>query len=352
MRILLNSRQDIKVDSIRVESRQNIAYMKKYLSTIFIIVCLSVKVVFAGSIVDKVVAIVNDDVILMSELNAVLNPILTENADKFKSEDGKKKLQELKKEMLNRMIDERLIIQEAKKQNVELSKGETETQLKEMKSRFPDEATFDEALRRENLTLEVYKERLKENIMAQKLVSKSVSAKIAVTDKEVKEYYDKKKNEFKESLKMKVRHILIKITNTEDVAYNKAKEILGKIKNGDDFSKIAKEYSDDETTKEIGGDLGIIKKGDMIKEFDDAAFSLSSGEVSSIIKTPLGLHIIKVDEVVQPKQFVLTDIIDTAGGKMTVEEFISLKLSQDKFKSKMDELVKELKSKAIIEIKL
>ena len=150
-------------------------------------------------------------------------------------------------------------------------------------------------------------ERIKEQIeyytneiLAQELLRQELS-KINVTDQDVKSYYDANQDAFKQPEMVRARHILIKADKTaSDEEKNKAKEkaegLLKRIKDGEDFAKLAKEYSDDTGSKSNGGDLGFFAKGKMVKPFEDAAFALKPGEVSGVIQTDFGFHIIKVEE--------------------------------------------------------
>lgn len=150
-----------------------------------------------------------------------------------------------------------------------------------------------------------------------------------VSDKEMKTYYD-------ESIKgdIKAKHILIKVNTTSEMtteeqekadkkALNKAKDIIKKLDKGEKWDDLAKKYSEDDTNNEKGGDLGWIKSGDMVKEFEDAAWKLEKGKYSTTpVKTTFGYHIIyKTDEKAKPK---LDEVKDEV-----IEKVVSQKLSAD-----------------------
>jgi foldase protein PrsA len=125
---------------------------------------------------------------------------------------------------------------------------------------------------------------LKENVKFNLLVFKATTDGIKVTDKELKDYFNKNKDQYVE---VKASHILV-------ADKKKADEIEQKIKNGEDFAKLAETYSTDPGSKDKGGDLGWFKKGVMMKPFEDKAFSMKVGEVSDVVKTDAGYHIIKL----------------------------------------------------------
>ncbi len=145
-------------------------------------------------------------------------------------------------------------------------------------------------------------------ILAQEYLSKKVLSKVKkVTDKEAKDFYEKHKDLYIEPEAIHARHILIQVSQNaskkeKEAALKKAQQIYEKLLKGEDFSTLAKKYSADPGTRDKGGDLGFFTRGQMIKEFEDAAFALKVGEISPPVRTPLGYHIIKVEEKRPAKQ--------------------------------------------------
>lgn len=165
-----------------------------------------------------------------------------------------------------------------------------------------------------------------------------------IDDQELRRFYDKNRQSFHEPKTIKASHILVMIPKNatpeqEKEAWVKAEKILAKLKNGGDFAQLAKQNSDC-ASKANGGDLGFIKLGFMPKEFDDAAFKLKPGEISGIVKTGYGLHIIRVSEV-RPEGVRSFDEVKT---------FIAGYMRSDYQREKVDELVQELKKSARIEV--
>lgn len=147
------------------------------------------------------------------------------------------------------------------------------------------------------------------NFLAYQFLQKEVLSKVTVSDKEAKSYYDKNIELFKAPEQVKARHILIQVpkeASEEDKKKlkEKAEELLKKVQAGEDFAKLAEANSDDPGTKAKGGDLGFFSKGAMVPAFEQAAFALKPGEVSGVVESDFGYHIIKVDEkkeaVVEP----------------------------------------------------
>ena len=188
-------------------------------------------------------------------------------------------------------------------------------------------------------------ELLKDNIIAIEYLKKEVTNKVEVSEEDVKAYYESHKDEFKTPEMVRSRHILIKTDpsasdNDKKKAKEKAEEILKKIKAGEDFAKLASDVSDDTGSKPKGGELGFFPKGRMVKSFEDAAFSLKPGEVSGIVETQFGYHIIKVEEKKEPGM----EPFDTA------KEKIKQKLLQERTKAKVTEFLEKAMKEANIEV--
>ncbi len=187
----------------------------------------------------------------------------------------------------------------------------------------------EEAIKRELAEIE-------KNFIAQKYFEKK-TANLKINEKEVKEYYEKNKENYKEPEARHIRHILIYLSRdadnaTEEKAFKKANEIREKLLKGANFEELAKMYSDDTGSKEKGGDLGIIRKGQTIPEFEKEIFKLKIGEISTPIKSPYGYHIVKVEEII-PEKFPSFDEV-----KNLVEE----DYRQEKEKELMAQILQNL----------
>jgi len=185
----------------------------------------------------------------------------------------------------------------------------------------------------------------KNNFLANEFLRKEVAAKVTVSEDDVKSYYDTHQDEFKTPEMVKARHILIKVDKSaseEDKkqAQKKAEDILSKIKAGEDFAKLASEFSDDPGSKSKGGDLDFFARGRMVKPFEDAAFALKPGEVSGIVESPFGYHIIKVEE----RKEAGVEPYDTAKDK------IKQKLVQERAKSTVTEFIEKAMKDANVEL--
>jgi peptidyl-prolyl cis-trans isomerase SurA len=274
------------------------------------ILALCVLVVFMVSsavgqqLLDGIAATVDDRIILVSEVESQLELLAMESNIDL---SNKAVSDSLKRQILKQMIDDKLILIEAEKDTtISVTSKEIEDALNQhierIKSQFPSEQVFLTQLSAEGLTLRElrtrYRDEVKNQLYKERYLNKRLG-KISISSGEVKEFY----SDFADSLPKRpagvhLAHILITSSPsqaTKDSLYAFAEVILGKVKAGEDFALLAKNYSDDATGAN-GGDLGWFNKGDMVPAFEAAAFALEPGQVSDIVETQYGYHIIKVTE--------------------------------------------------------
>ena len=200
------------------------------------------------------------------------------------------------KEALDSLIADKIIDSELKKKGLEVTEKDIDTELQAMIVEYGGQESFNQALASYGYTDNNIKKNIKMNLSATKLVG----ADVVITDADMKTYFDENKTTFDVPEQVKANHILV-----ADEA--KAKEVKVKLSAGGDFAALAKEYSTDETNKDLGGDLGFFSKGDMVPEFENVAFSLKIGEISEPVKTEFGYHIIKVAEKKEAKTATYED---------------------------------------------
>lgn len=251
-----------------------------------------------AEVVDRIVAKVGPEIILLSDLESYRNQM--------------KQMGTLSEEMtdldvLNDMIESMLILQLAKEKEYEVDnfriRQMVNSQIESQYQRFGSEAAFREELRRAGMTIsqlrEFYEETIREQQLRERIIQNEIRTKVNVRDIEVEEYYNENLHELPLRPEMtSIGMIRINITPSEATAKNKRKEInriYDKLREGQDFAQLAKEHSDCPSSN-AGGDLGFFGRGQMVGDFEEAAFALKPGEISSIIKTSFGYHIIKMEE--------------------------------------------------------
>jgi len=294
----------------------------------------------------SVVAIVNGDPIYYSDVDNAVKQFLNQLGKDPQQFQQQQSDTALWRQALDWIVSIRLLAQEARKQNIKVEKREVDAAYNSIKRRFPTEQQFLAALKDADLTVDQFATNLRREIMVQKLLDKEVGSRIEdVSEQEARDYYDKHGDEFMLNEQIRVHHILFKVSETAESTRvkhveEKARRILARIRNGEDFEELARQYSEDPSALK-GGDLGFFSKGDMIKNFEDAAFALKTGEVSDLVRTPLGFHIIRLDQ-------------RKSSQKAPYEEVkinIKLKLKQQRSNQLLNQYVETLKAAADIKIR-
>lgn len=194
------------------------------------------------------------------------------------------------------LIDNKIVDIEAEKKGIKISDKEIDDEMKQYIDLNGGEDAFNSALEQSG----VNKADIEKEIVNYLKIVKLLESKVKVTDDEIKTYFEENKDSFNQQEQIQASHILV-----ADEA--KAKEVKAKLDAGEDFATLAKEYSTDEATKDKGGELGYFPKGQMVPEFDNAAFAMSVGQISDPVKTEYGYHIIKVTDKKEGKEAVLED---------------------------------------------
>ncbi len=323
--------------------------MKK---TIFItsiaIIALSIQMldlqdVSSAVLLDRVVATVNDEVITWSELMNVIAFEGKEYLNKGNEKERQEKIKELERPFLNSLIDMKLQIQEARKLGLDVEDSEVEGAINDIKKKFnlTDEA-FINSLQSERLALGDYRKKLSNQILLQKVVNFAVKGNIVISEKDIEEYYETNKEKYGEKEKLKIRQIFFAAPEDDSqktAIEAKAQDMIQRIQRGEDFAKLASEFSED-ASGQFGGDLGYITRGSALREIEEAAFALKIGEVSRPFWSPTGLHIIKLEDKIE------------GGGIERIRDRIKEALFQKAFELKYHEWKAGLREKAYVEIKL
>ncbi len=235
---------------------------------------------------------------------------------------------------LDEMINRELQYQDAKAQNIKIDKEQIDVQLEKFKKRFRSDEEFQNALKRENATEEQVRARIEKELLAQAAFTSNVTDKAGVSESALKAYYEENKAKFKEPESVKLR-----IISTKEE--QKAKDILAKLKEGDDFGELAYNLSED-SYRVNGGDIGYIHEGRMLPEIDAVAFQLKAGEVSDIIAAETNFFIIKVEEKKPAHQMTFEE----------TQEKLKRDLESQRARELSDAWIESLRSKARIEVLL
>jgi peptidyl-prolyl cis-trans isomerase SurA len=285
--------------------------MKKRLS--FIVCTYVLFLVISGhslakeQVVDRIVAVVGDQIILLSEAQAQIEAQMMSRKLDYNS--SPKLLAALQDEVIQAMVNDQLLLVKAEKDSIIPDPKDVDTSVKNMmlniRKQFPDDDTFKKALEENGFTevkiRYMFNKMAKKNVIQQMMIEK-IKQSVSVPPQEMETWYASHKDSLdKVPEQFKLSHIMItpKISETKKkAAREKIEGILQRIKNGEDFSELAKKYSEDTATAAGGGDIGVyFKRTDFDERFTTPAFALKKGEVSEVVETGLGLHLIKVEDI-------------------------------------------------------
>jgi peptidyl-prolyl cis-trans isomerase C len=249
----------------------------------------------------------------------------------------------LRKKILEELIAQELLYQESRKQGLEAEEKTVSDEMEELKKRFPNEEAFKDEMRQMNFSEETLKVQMKKNLSVKQLVEKEILAKVRVSDEDAKSFYDSHPENFQQKERVRASHILIKSeADTDPVSKDerrkKLEAVKKRIENSEDFATLAREFSQCPSA-EKGGDLGFFERGNMVKPFEDAAFSMKPGEVSDIVATPFGFHLIKVTDRTEARTVSFDESQDR----------INQHLRQMKFSEEKNAYVGDLKKKSKVE---
>ncbi len=220
------------------------------------------------------------------------------------------RLSRIRENILNRLIEEELIKQSVKSENIKVSDKEIDKAFKEYREKFKSDDQFANYLKHGKHTEESIRDRIRQKKNLEKLIDKKGSMKVSKT--EISEFYEKNKVFYKQKEAIHAKHILFMLkpdaeAAEEEEVLNKIKRIEKLLRRGIDFSLLAKENSEGPTAPK-GGDLGFFSRGQMVKPFEDVAFALKPGEISKRVRTRFGYHIIQVVERKEEHQKPLKEV--------------------------------------------
>jgi len=245
---------------------------------------------------------------------------------------------------LDQLVVYTLLSQECQTRQIKADPTEIDKRVQQLRGQFPNEQAFTKALKDRGLTLDNLKHDAQVDLSVNKLMDAEMSTQPAATDQEAKDFYDKNPDRFKQGEAVRASHILIHVNEGADAAARKKAraeidDVLKQVRAGGDFAKLAQEHSQDGSAAQ-GGDLNYFTKGQMVPAFENVAFSLKPGQVSDVVQTQFGYHIIKVTDH-KPARTVP---FEEASGQ--VKQF----LTQQHQQQHADEFIAALKKKSKIEV--
>jgi parvulin-like peptidyl-prolyl isomerase len=273
-----------------------------------------------AEIVDRIVANVNGEIILLSDVRKQITAMRS-----FVGRPGGPAQNVSEFDALMSLTDEKIILRHAKEVNVAIKDSDVDQTIEQVKSSNNiDDTALEEALKTQGMTIAEYREKLKSQMVIQRVTSMEISG-INVSDDEVRSHYRRNGKDFTEPGRVRLSHIVALAGEEAPIARStlaeaKVATALREIKAGADFAEKAKKLSEDGTA-EAGGDLGWFTRGKMLPVFEDTAFSMKKGEVAGPIRTQHGFHIIKVTDREEPKQTPFEEVAAKIHEKLASEAF-------------------------------
>jgi len=300
-----------------------------------------------AAVVDRIIAYVNDDIITLSELNEKTAAMVAARKQNPYLRDQEQDVEKLRREILDNLVNERLAAKEITRLKISVTAAEVDNVLKSiMEDNNLTPAQLDAELRKEGQTVEDFRKRIREDLERAKLIDREVRSKTVITDAQVEAYYQANREEFQAKVRRRLQSIFLPFGSESSPdgqrqIYAVAEQIRERLSRGADFAAMAKRYSRGPGA-EAGGDLGFFNEGELDPVLEQAIETLKRSEISQIIRTDTGLHIIRVAEV----QAVADRPMEE------VRENIRRRLFQQEINRKYGEWLKGLRERSFVKIQL
>jgi parvulin-like peptidyl-prolyl isomerase len=286
--------------------------------------------------------VVNDEAVTLSEIQEEGQPVVRKIFQDFVGPERERRLEEAQQQVLNDLIDRRLMYQLAKREGMLPSTAEVNGAIEELKrnNKATDDAQFRAMLKAEGLTIEQVRRTVAERLAIGRLIARQVRSSIIISEDELLKYYESNREKFQRVPEAEMRHILFVPPPGEAgeaAIRDRAEEARAKIIAGADFAEVGRQYSDP-SSGASGTETITVHRGELAPEIEAAAFGLPPGAVSPPIRTAAGLHLIKVERVQTEPVAPFAE----------VRESIRDQLFQEKFEGKRKEWLAGLRSRASI----
>jgi peptidyl-prolyl cis-trans isomerase SurA len=297
-------------------------------------------------VVEKIAALVGDDLILQSEVEDRATPLLADIASIANPSEREARLNAIRREVLERLIDDQLLAQQATELKLTVSNDEIDRAIEQIKRDYGlSDAQLKDELRKQGLSMAAYRINTKREILKYRVINIAVGSKINVGDSEVQNYYDRHMKSA--NLQVRASQIFIAIPENADNATvvereKLAKSLLDRAQKGEDFAKLAREYSEDAGTRAEGGDLGFISRDILPKPMEELVFSMNVGDVRGPVRADRGFHVIKVVDkhAKESKPFA------------EVQDDIRIRLRQREMERQTKIYLSDLRKKVLVDIRL
>jgi peptidyl-prolyl cis-trans isomerase SurA len=272
--------------------------------------------------IDSVIAVVNDEVITLTDLQRSLIPLIKQLRGNYTGEELRRKVAEAQRTVLNQLIENKLILQTAvhMRDNQELSIPEKEVlaYCQRIIDRFPSREVFEETLKRENLSFEDFKKDCVDQLLVKKLVSMKVSSRVFVSTQDIRNYYEEHAEDYTTPARITFSQIWLKKNGQDEEKVQTLKDLRGQIEKGADFKAMAVQHSEGPHAAD-GGLWKNVVKGQFTPELDRAIWELTPGQVSPVIETPVSFHLVKVEVIEKSRVVPIEEVWDEIQKKIYFE---------------------------------
>lgn len=297
--------------------------------------------------IDRIVAIVNDDIVTLSEVEEIYGPY-AEKIRAYGNISGREKemLFEARKEIIEQFIDKKLTDQEIKKAGITVSEPEIDSQVERVKEKnFMTDEQLRKSLEKEGLTLEKYRQQIKKRIQRQRLLEYKVKSKLVITREDSMAYYEEHRNEYSETVEYHLRNIIMKVSDFESdekkqETWLRMQALREKLEKGESFEELARLYSESSLASS-GGDLGLFKLTELSPQIRDAIKDMPIGGYTDILSTEHGYQLFFIENIVKTPGKTFEE------ASSEIEEALYNKMLDEALKSWLDNLRKEAHIKII-----
>jgi peptidyl-prolyl cis-trans isomerase SurA len=282
--------------------------------------------VHGAEYVDRIVAVVNDDIITLSELNELLKPYITQiQAGHYPAQQERKMMFSIREKVMDELIRQKLTDQEIKKANITVSESEIDSTIERIKEAqlFTDEELRAALRQRGGMSMEEYKRQIKSQILRTKIINLQVKSKIVITQEDIAAYYKSHTEIYAGEKKYHLRNIMLKQPllpdkRAIDAVYQKMETIIEKIKDGESFEQMAMKYSESPLAAD-GGDLGSFEWKALSPKIQEAIKGLGPGECTDVLETDQGYQLFYIDEIITAPGKSLEEVSEDIREKLFTE---------------------------------
>ncbi len=257
----------------------------------------------ATEVLDRIVAVVNEDIILLSELNNRMRPYAQQiRKQGFDADKERQMLFKIREELLDRLVDEKLTDQEIKRNGIQVDESEIDSTIERIKkSNYFTDEDLRRFLESEEMTMEQYRKQIKEQVLRSRLVTYEVKSKIVITDEEIQAYYESHPELYGGKISYQLRNILMRVpeyaTDEERQAVNaRMQQLKSQVESGASFGELAKAHSQSPTAAD-GGYIGEFKRDMLSPQIQKALDGLAAGQTTDVLDTELGLQLFFIDAI-------------------------------------------------------